>query len=77
MASMAKTPKKPGKAKPAAAKSWAARLKELRAARKLTQEQAAALAQLPVRTWISWENSHRLPSSANVRILKITFPELS
>jgi transcriptional regulator with XRE-family HTH domain len=59
------------------ARQWAARLKRLREMRGLTQRQAADLAGLPMRTWISWENRQHVPNEFVRAALAKIFPELS
>jgi DNA-binding XRE family transcriptional regulator len=76
MLDMADPKRKPGKRKPAAA-SWAARLKALRERLGITQREAAERADIPLRTWIAWENGQNDPSRSSARLLLITFPELA
>lgn len=58
------------------ANPWPAKLKAMRRSRGLTQAQAAKKMDVPLRTWINWENSHRNPAGTAQRLLKITFTEL-
>lgn len=65
--------------KPAPAEgSWPWALKKVREERSdITQAEAARLAGVALRTWISWENSHRVPSGPSAKLLHIMFPELA
>jgi transcriptional regulator with XRE-family HTH domain len=56
---------------------WSVKLKDLRTKRGLSQHQAADLAGLPVRTWISWENRQHVPSKFVRQSLAKIFPELA
>lgn len=61
---------------PPTVEQWAAKLRALRVQRKLTQQEAADLAGLPVRTWISWENEQHVPRDFVRQSLIRLFPEL-
>ena len=56
---------------------WPAKLKALRASRKLTQVQAAALLGVSASAWIAWENAVNVPGNITQRLLLATFPELN
>jgi DNA-binding XRE family transcriptional regulator len=60
----------------AAGNPWPKRLKKLRATLGLTQAEAAARADVALRTWISWENDHRQPGRITQHMLRDAFPEL-
>ncbi len=49
----------------------ASKIKALRKRLGLTQVQAAEKIGVAPRTWISWENNHRTPSAAAVKLLQL------
>ncbi len=54
--------------------SWPARLKALREKYGLTQAEAAARADMALRTWIAWENAQRNPGRLALKLLREAFP---
>jgi hypothetical protein len=46
-----------------------------RGGKPLTQAQAAGIARLATRTWISYENRHRIPRGPALELLRIAFPQ--
>jgi transcriptional regulator with XRE-family HTH domain len=60
--------------------SLALKLRAARDSRGLTQQQAADLTGVALRTWINWENDRdgsRVPSGPMLRLLQHTFSEFS
>lgn len=55
---------------------WPAKLRDLRERLGLTQAEAAEKAGVALRTWISWENAHRVPGRLASNLLRATFPDL-
>ena len=53
---------------------WQKRLKALRDRHGLTQAAAAERADVPLRTWISWENRQSFPSRMALDRLRAAFP---
>lgn len=57
-------------------KTWAERFKAWRKNLDITQAEAADKLGVPLRTFISWENSHRTPGKMAQKFIKLTFPKI-